>query len=105
MSKSTHTKATAALKTATDGDEVPFATPTLARLYLAQGHHEEARRLALRLKLQGDGDASLDDALEQEDRRRQAVLQALLGRVRANKRQAPPATAGRGLAADGDTSR
>lgn len=103
MLKSTHTRV--AVATATGGHEAPFATPTLARLYLAQGHHEEARRLALRMKLQGQGDSSLDEALEQEDRRRQAVLQALLGRVQANRRQTRPQVAGGGQAADGDTSR
>lgn len=112
MSKPTQSKATEALQSAPGGPgeaEAPFATPTLARLYLAQGHHDEARRMASTLAKRGEGDPALDAAIarasDQDDSRRQAVLRALLLRVRTNRRLTPPADEGGGSGRDGNTSR
>lgn len=67
----------------------PFATPTLARLYLAQGHRDRAREMLE--ELEAAGAAGLDDvraALVADREGRIAALEQLLDAVRGRRRPA-----------------
>lgn len=66
----------------------PFATVTLARLYLQQGHRERARRMLVALRRQGaPGLEELERALgEDASASPEALLQQLLDRVRERRR-------------------
>lgn len=71
-------------------DPIPAsaATPTLARLYLAQGHPLAALKIVEALRSRGESTEALEQALESEGDRRRQVLETLLGRVRVNRRPA-----------------
>ena len=63
---------------------ISFQTATLARLYLSQGHHEEARKIALGLT--GDEAALLRQELRAAETQLSEALQALLSRVQERRR-------------------
>ena len=66
--------------------QAAFATPTMARLYLAQGHFEEAREISNKLAQGGHPVRDVDDALRKSDDARVKVLTSLLARVRERRR-------------------
>lgn len=65
----------------------PFSTPTLARMYLAQGHLETARAMVATLRDEGaPGLDGLEAELAADVIRRVATLEELLLRVRNRRR-------------------
>lgn len=61
----------------------PFATSTLARLYLAQGHVELASAVAAASGSERDPDVAFQQGLD----RREAVLRSLLAAVQQRRRR------------------
>lgn len=64
----------------------PFATPTLARLYLQQGHLEQARAIVNELGRSGQPVKDLEEALWKSDEARTTALSLLLVRVQERRR-------------------
>lgn len=76
-------------------DRPPFATPTLARLYLAQGHVDAARAMLSELKARGEpGLEALEAAIAAAPDPVEALLQGLLVQIRERRRPAGPSPAG-----------
>lgn len=65
----------------------PFATPTLARLYLQQGHVDAARRMVAEMKARGEaGLEGLEEALAETGDPTETLLRSLLERIQERRR-------------------
>jgi hypothetical protein len=66
---------------------LPFATPTLARLYLAQGHLDEAQAILESARRDGLSAPEVDEALRAGQDVRAELLRSLLERVQERRRR------------------
>lgn len=65
----------------------PFATATLARLYLSQGRHASAEAVARELRERGEPAQDVEEALARIREERSAALSDILRQVRERRRR------------------